>query len=209
MIFRLSPDFIAFPDPALAETDGLLAVGGDLSPERLILAYSSGIFPWYNEDEPILWYAPHERCVLFPEKVKVTKSMQHILRKHVFSITTNMAFEEVIKSCADTPRKGQNGTWIGKDMQEAYLKLHEKGIAKSVEVWFDQKLVGGLYGIDRGAVFCGESMFSLMSNASKAALIWLCKNGSYKLIDCQIPNPHLISLGAEMMARDAYLAFLI
>lgn len=209
MVFRLSPDFIAFPDPALAEEDGLLAIGGDLSPERLILAYSLGIFPWYNEDEPILWYAPHKRCVLFPEKVKVSKSMQQILRKQAFTITVNMAFKDVIKNCADTPRKDQDGTWIGKDMQKAYLKLHERGIAKSVEVWFGQKLVGGLYGIDRGTVFCGESMFSLMANASKAGLVWLCNSSSYKLIDCQVPNPHLMSLGAEMMDRDLYSTFLI
>lgn len=208
MIFQLSEDYIAFPNPALAEEDGLLAIGGDLSVERLQLAYASGIFPWYNEDDPILWYSPHERCVLFPDKIKISKSMKQVLLSHTFEITRNKAFEEVIQNCANIFRKDQDGTWINKDMQQAYMWLHEKGIAHSVEVWHQETLVGGLYGIHVNNIFCGESMYSKMSNASKAALIWLCKEHSYDLIDCQMPNEHLMRLGAEMIDRKSYLEFL-
>lgn len=208
MIFQLSEDYIIFPNPALAEEDGLLAIGGDLSVERLQLAYASGIFPWYNEDEPILWYTPHERCVLFPDKVKISKSMKQVIRNHTFTITWDKAFETVIQHCANTFRKGQDGTWINKDMQKAYMQLHEKGVAHSVEVWHQHVLVGGLYGIHVNNVFCGESMYSKMSNASKAALIWLCKENNYHLIDCQMPNEHLMSLGAEMIDRKLYMEFL-
>ena len=208
MIFQLHETDITFPNPMLAELDGLLAIGGDLSIERLQLAYQSGIFPWYSDDEPICWYAPHERCVIFPHKVFVSKSMQQVLQKNAFKITTNTCFEEVIQHCATTNRKDQDGTWITNEMQYAYIELHKLGIAKSVEVWQENKLVGGLYGLEINKIFCGESMFSNVSNASKAALIWLCKENKYTLIDCQVRTEHLISMGAEMISQGLYMEIL-
>ena len=208
MIFRLPEDEVVFPYPSLAEPDGLLAIGGDLSRERLILAYQTGIFPWFSEGDPICWFAPHERCVIFPEKVKVSKSMRKVISDGIFTVTMNQAFKEVIVSCANTFRKEQDGTWITNEMQNAYIDLHKSGWAHSVEVWYEGKLAGGLYGMHVNNVFCGESMFSLMSNASKTALIWLCRTGNYQLIDCQMPNDHLISLGAEMIPRQAYTEIL-
>lgn len=208
MVFRLLDDEIIFPDTALAEPDGLLAIGGDLSVKRLQLAYQSGIFPWFSEGDPILWFSPHERCVIYPERIKVSKSMSKLLKANVFTVTTNQAFDKVIENCAKTPRVGQDGTWITKEMQQAYIKLHEMGLAHSIEVWLNEKLVGGLYGVKIGNVFCGESMFSLVSNASKTALIYLAKNMNFKLIDCQLPNDHLMSLGAEMISREEYLEIL-
>jgi leucyl/phenylalanyl-tRNA--protein transferase len=205
MIFSLLANDIIFPDTALAEPDGLLAIGGDLSIERLFLAYKSGIFPWFSEGEPILWYAPHERCVIFPDRIKISKSMRKTLASNVFEVTVNKAFEKVISHCAKTPRVGQDGTWITNEMQQAYIKLHEKGLAHSVEVWQNNELVGGLYGVKINKVFCGESMFSLVSNASKTALIYLTKTMGFELIDCQLPNEHLMSLGAEMISREEYL----
>lgn len=209
MIFRLNDDDVSFPPPELAEDDGLLAVGGDLSPERLTNAYSQGIFPWYSDETPILWYAPHERFVLFPHKVKISKSMRQVIRSGKFTVTWNRAFAEVIRACSAKVRKDQDGTWITEDMQNAYIRLHALGIAHSVEVWTDGRLAGGLYGVSAGRVFCGESMFSHASNASKLALIWLCENEDYALIDCQIQSEHLESLGAEMISRDEYQTFLI
>lgn len=208
MVFRLPEDEIVFPNPALADPDGLLAVGGDLSIERLLLAYRNGIFPWFSDDDPICWYSPHERCVIYPAEVKVSKSMAKVLKSGEFVVTFNKAFREVIVNCAKVGRKDQPGTWITQEMQDAYISLHEKGYAKSVEVWKDNVLVGGLYGVEVGDVFCGESMFSLVSNASKTALIWLCKTDIFKLIDCQLPNDHLMSLGAEMISRKQYNEFL-
>jgi leucyl/phenylalanyl-tRNA---protein transferase len=204
MIFKLNDTDILFPKTELAEADGLLAVGGDLSTERLIKAYESGIFPWYSDDEPICWYAPQERCVLYPSKIKISKTMQQVMDRRTFKITTNTAFEDVIVQCANSKRKDQDGTWITNDMQKAYIKLHQLGIAKSAEVWQNKELVGGLYGIDLGHIFCGESMFSKVSNASKAALIWLCKNNNYALIDCQVRTEHLISMGAEIITQKTY-----
>lgn len=208
MIFRLLDDEIIFPDTAFAEPDGLLAIGGDLSVERLTLAYQSGIFPWFSEGDPIMWFSPHERCVIFPAQLKISKSMQKVLKVNAFLVTVNKAFDKVIENCAKTPRFGQDGTWITDEMQKAYQKMHQKGLAHSVEVWQNDKLVGGLYGIKIGAVFCGESMFSLVSNSSKTALIHLAKNMNFKLIDCQLPNDHLMSLGAEMISREKYLMIL-
>lgn len=208
MVFRLLPGTIAFPDPALADDDGLLAIGGDLSEERLKLAYSHGIFPWYSEGEVILWYSPHERCVIFPEKIKVSKSMGQVFKRNVFTVTMDHAFKSVIQHCAGILRKDQDGTWITDDMQQAYINLHEKGIAHSVEVWKGDRLAGGLYGLRINNVFCGESMFSDEPNASKAALIWLCTNENFILIDCQLPNPHLLSMGAEMISREKYTRIL-
>ncbi|SDD38054.1 leucyl/phenylalanyl-tRNA--protein transferase [Pedobacter soli] len=207
MFFQLLADDPAFPDPALAEEDGLLAVGGDLSMERLLIAYSNGIFPWFSEEDPILWYSPHERCVIYPDKIKISKSMKQVLKQGIFKVTLNQAFKEVILNCATAPRKGQDGTWITTEMQEAYLRLHQNGYAHSVEVWQDDKLVGGLYGLKINQVFCGESMFSQVSNASKTALIFLSEL-NIELIDCQLPNDHLMSLGAEMISRERYMEML-
>ena len=209
-MFLLSKDLV-FPPVHLADKDGLLAIGGDLSLERLLLAYKSGIFPWYNPGEPIIWYSPNLRMVLFPKDLKISKSMKQIIRKNEFKITFNQNFKAVISNCKTIKRDGQGGTWITDEMQDAYLKLHEKGIAKSVEVWLENELVGGLYGIDLGTVFCGESMFSKISNTSKLAFIYLVqklKKENYKLIDCQVYNPHLESLGAHEISREEFLKYL-
>lgn len=204
---------ISFPNVALADEEGLLAIGGDLSPKRLLLAYNSGIFPWYENDQPILWWSPDPRMVLFPEKFKVSKSLRKTLETKKFQITFNQEFTQVVQYCANVTRRGQSGTWITREMQEAYIKLHLKGIAKSVEVWLEDKLVGGLYGIDlpEKKIFCGESMFSLVSDASKVGFYHLseyAKSKDYKLIDCQIYNSHLESLGAEEIDRKTFLQFL-
>ncbi len=208
MIFQLHDTNIYFPDPVFAESDGFLAIGGDLSTERLLLAYQSGIFPWYSDDEPICWFAPPERCVIFPKKIFISKSMQQVINKKIFTITNNTVFDDVIQHCANTNRKDQDGTWITNDMQKAYINLHKLGIAKSVEVWQNNELVGGLYGLEINNIFCGESMFSKVSNASKAALIWLCTKNNYALIDCQVRTEHLISMGAEMINRLDYVNLL-
>jgi leucyl/phenylalanyl-tRNA--protein transferase len=207
MIFRLDKRLL-FPEPALAEPDGLLAVGGDLSTQRLVLAYQSGIFPWYSDDSPILWYSPHERFVLYLQELKISKSMRQVLRSGKFTITADTCFNEVITACSTAPREGQDGTWITDDMKAAYNKLHAAGHAHSVEVWEHNELVGGIYGVQVGHVFCGESMFSRVSNASKAALIHLCQTGLYQLIDCQVHTEHLESMGARMISRDQYMAIL-
>lgn len=207
MFFQLPHNELVFPNPKLSEEDGLLAIGGDLSTERLLLAYANGIFPWFSEGDPILWYAPHQRCVIYPDRLLISKSMGKILRDNIFKVTVDMAFTDVILNCANTARKDQDGTWITDEMQEAYINLHHQGYAHSLEVWLDEKLVGGLYGVKRNKVFCGESMFSQVSNASKVALIHLSKMG-FDLIDCQMPNDHLLSLGAEMIDFDEYLKIL-
>jgi len=204
-------DNIWFPPVSSASTDGIIAIGGDLSVERLLLAYRSGIFPWYNEGEPIVWYSPDPRMVLFPEKLKVSKSMRQLINKNIFKVSFNTHFSEVISNCKIINRNDQPGTWITDEMQKAYIKLHELGVAKSVEVWLGDKLVGGLYGIDLGTIFCGESMFSHISNASKIAFIYLVeklKNENYSLIDCQVYTSHLESLGAEEIPRSDYLKYL-
>jgi leucyl/phenylalanyl-tRNA--protein transferase len=206
MIFRLD-ERLVFPNPELAEPDGLLAIEGDLSAERLVLAYQSGIFPWYDED-PILWYAPHERCVIYPDELNISRSMQRFLRKSPFKITINTCFEDVITACATVEREGQDGTWINEDMEAAYINLHNLGYAYSIEVWQQDELVGGMYGIPVGRVFCGESMFSKVSNASKAAIICLLQSGEYDLLDCQVHNDHLESLGARMISQKDYMAIL-
>jgi leucyl/phenylalanyl-tRNA--protein transferase len=207
MIFKLD-ERILFPDPALAEEDGLLAIGGDLSTDRLLQAYANGIFPWYSEDEPILWFSPHQRFVLFPDRLKISKSMRKVLKAGTFTVTTNKCFADVIAACSSASREGQDGTWITADMKAAYIELHRQGYAHSVEVWRSGELVGGLYGIKAGNVFCGESMFSRVSNASKAALIWLCQTGKYTLIDCQVYTEHLESMGAAMISREEYIGML-
>jgi leucyl/phenylalanyl-tRNA--protein transferase len=207
-------DTLWFPNPETADEDGLLAVGGDLSVARLLLAYNSGIFPWFEDDQPILWWSPDPRMILFPEKFKISKSLRKTLKSEKFKITFNQNFPEVIQYCATVPRKGQAGTWITKEMQKAYIALHKAGQAISVEVWENDKLVGGLYGVDlpEKKVYCGESMFSLVSEASKVAFFYLSeyvKDKNYKFIDCQIYNEHLESLGAEEMARAQFLKLLL
>lgn len=199
---------IEFPPVQTTNDQGILAVGGDLSIKRLLLAYKNGIFPWYCDGEPIVWYSPEERMVLFPEKLKVSKSLRQLLRKNVFKVTFNKAFREVISNCKSISRKEEFGTWITDEMQEAYIKLYKLGIAKSVEVWKENELVGGLYGVEVGNVFCGESMFSKVSNASKVAFVNLVQQMDYKLIDCQIYNDHLASLGAEEILREEFLKYL-
>jgi leucyl/phenylalanyl-tRNA--protein transferase len=202
---------LVFPDVETASPEGILAFGGDLRPERLILAYKSGIFPWYNEGEPIIWYSPDKRMVLFPKDLKISKSMRRLIRRNEFSITYNTAFEQVIEYCQKSPRKDQYGTWITDDMMKAYIKLHELGFARSVEVWKDNELVGGLYGVDLGRIFCGESMFSKTSNTSKLAFIHLVQSlekQKYKLIDCQVYNEHLDSLGAREIPRKEFMGYL-
>jgi leucyl/phenylalanyl-tRNA---protein transferase len=204
----LTPN-MPFPDVSEASEEGLLAVGGDLSTERLLYAYKKGIFPWFSAEEPILWWSPNPRFVLFPDKIKVSKSLKQVLRNSDFEITINKDFKSVITACSKIKRDGQDDTWITKSMIEAYVKLHELGYAKSVEVWQDYQLVGGLYGIDLGnRVFCGESMFATVSNASKVGFITFIQNTNYKLIDCQVYTNHLESLGAEEISRDVFLSYL-
>jgi len=202
---------LQFPDTDLADADGLLAIGGDLSTERLRLAYQSGIFPWYSDNEPILWWSPDPRFVLYPANLKVSRSMQKLLRHQTFYVTFNTNFNTVITHCAQVKREGQEGTWITKEMMEAYTELHKIGLAKSVEVWdnysIEAKLVGGSYGIDLGHVFCGESMFSLVPNASKYGFIILVqqlRQENYQLVDCQVHTDHLASLGAQLISRKLF-----
>lgn len=199
---------IVFPPYELTTDDGIIALGGDLSEERLIYAYKNGIFPWYSQGEPIVWYCPHKRMVLFPDDIKVSKSMRKIINKNEFTITENKAFEEVIFYCKHIERNDGFGTWITDDMEQAYINLHKKGFAKSIEIWKNKELVGGLYGLEINTVFCGESMFSKVSNASKLAFIHLVKNNNYKLIDCQVYNDHLASLGAKEIERTEFLEIL-
>ncbi|WP_134089697.1 leucyl/phenylalanyl-tRNA--protein transferase [Olivibacter sp. XZL3] len=211
MLFQLNEDDFWFPDPSLAEEDGLLAIGGDLRTERLLSAYATGIFPWYDDDTPILWYAPRKRFVLFPRELKISKSMRKEIKANRYQVTYNTCFDRVISLCASTPRKGQQGTWITREMQAAYIKLHEKGFAISTEVWRENQLAGGLYGVicgKREHIFCGESMFSLAPNASKIALINLCESDRFELIDCQIESEHLASMGAKTISAESYYQIL-
>jgi leucyl/phenylalanyl-tRNA--protein transferase len=206
------PDEQLFPDPELAEEDGLLGVGGDLSPERLLLAYANGIFPWFSKGEPIMWWSPDPRCVLRPEKLKISTSLRQALKKGDYEVRFDTCFEEVIRQCSASKRKGQRGTWITREMQEAYIRLFELGFAHSTEVFMDGKLAGGLYGVSIGGTYSGESMFHLRPEASKIALYHLVerlKERGYPLIDCQVTNQHLLSLGAEEMPRKEFLKQLI
>lgn len=209
-IFRLDEEDFSFPPVHLAE-DGIIAVGGDLSVPRLLSAYRNGIFPWFSENEPIIWWSPDPRCVMFPKKVKVSKSMKQLFKKQAFDVTFDQDFDAVIHACSEK-RKMDEGTWLMPEMITAYNHLHELGYAHSVEVWDkENNLVGGLYGIAMGKIFFGESMFHRASNASKYGFISLVnkliENG-YHLIDCQVENPHLLSLGAEQMPRAKFLAVL-
>ena len=202
----------AFPDVSLAleEPNGLLAVGGDLSPERLLSAYRQGIFPWFNPGEPILWWSPNPRSVLFPEKIKISRSLRKIVNRNLFTLTTDLAFDEVARAC-QAPRIKQQGTWITGEMRMAYSEMHKLGHAHSVECWQNNELVGGLYGIAIGQVFFGESMFSTASNASKVSLVFLSEKlqqWGYQLIDCQVQSEHLDRLGAENMPREQFCTML-
>lgn len=209
-VFRL-PDEVIFPSPELAEPDGLLAVGGDLSEERLLAAYSLGIFPWYSEGTPILWWSPEPRLVLFSKELKISRSLRQIIRKGSFSITMNTAFQEVIRGCAHVRRTPDGGTWITGEMMEAYVRLHRSGHAHSVETWLKGELVGGLYGLSLGRAFFGESMFTRESNASKVALVALVlhlREQGVTMIDCQVTTSHLKSLGAREIPRKRFLELL-
>ncbi len=200
-----------FPPVDEASYEGVLAVGGDLSTERLLLAYRNGIFPWFNPDEPILWWSPPERMVVVPQLYKVSKSIRNLLNQKKFDITFNQNFEAVIRNCQQIDRKEQDGTWITDDIIESYTKLHEMGFAQSLEVWQNGELVGGLYGVDLGHVFCGESMFSKVPNASKIGFVTLVqhlKDNNYKLLDCQIHNDHLEKLGAFEISRETFIKVL-
>lgn len=202
---------ISFPPPHLANPDGILAIGGDLAPQRLLLAYQMGIFPWYSEWEPIVWWSPDPRCILPVSQLKISKSMKQVLRSKRFDVTFDQAFDEVIFRCRSVKRQGQSGTWITLEMEEAYQSLHRMGMAHSVEVWKDKELVGGLYGVSIGRCFFGESMFSSVSNASKTGFIKLVQTleaQGFAWIDCQVYNAHLGSLGATELPRESFLQLL-
>jgi leucyl/phenylalanyl-tRNA---protein transferase len=207
-LFRL-PREPVFPDPALAEPDGLLAVGGDLSLERLLAAYAKGIFPWYSQDMPILWWSPDPRLVLLPEELHVSRSLRRTMRSGRYAVRSDTAFERVIRGCADKPRPGQDGTWITREMQQAYLRLHRHGFAHSVEAWEGDELVGGLYGVSLGSAFFGESMFADRPDASKVAFAtlveWL-QGRRFDLVDCQVATEHLRRFGAREVSRAEFLS---
>jgi leucyl/phenylalanyl-tRNA---protein transferase len=207
-VYLLTDDLI-FPPVHLSTPEGLLAVGGDLSPERLLLAYQSGIFPWYSEDEPILWWSPDPRLVLYPAELKVSRSLKKTIRQARFRVTLDTSFPQVIRSCGHTRVESGQGTWITAEMEKAYNRLHRLGYAHSVEIWYGDDLVGGLYGISLGRCFFGESMFSTMSNSSKVALVTLrdyLQSQKFDFIDCQMRTEHLVSLGAREISRSDYLA---
>ena len=208
MFFQLPDDDYAFPSAELAEKDGLLAIGGDLSPLRLLNAYANGIFPWYNEGEPILWWSLDPRLISRPGEMKVSKSLRHTLNAKKFEVRIDTCFRQVMTHCGDTPREGQDGTWITSELLEAYCKLHELGFTHSFETFLDGQLVGGLYGVAIGQAFFGESMFHTVSDASKVAFFHLhqfLKSHGFKLIDCQQETPHLKSLGAYAIPRHDFL----
>lgn len=210
-VFRLN-DELVFPHPGEADASGLLAVGGDLSVARILFAYTIGVFPWYNSDEPILWWSPDPRFILEPEKFHCSRSLRKTLRQGTYRVSFDSAFEEVLFGCASTPRHGQKGTWLGPDMRQAYSDLFQLGYAHSVEVWSGSSLVGGLYGLALGRCFFGESMFSWRRDASKVALAKLVEHlrqCDFELIDCQMPTDHLSSLGGSGVAREEYLARLV
>lgn len=214
MIFELN-DQLVFPAPALGEDNGLLAIGGDLRPERLLLAYSHGIFPWFAYKQGVIeWWCPMQRFVIFPEEIHISHSMHTLLNKRIYGFTVNKAFEEVIQKCSigTDNRIEQDGAWLGPEMIKTYTELHRRGYATSIEVWKDGELVGGLYGVTIGNLFCGESMFSLVPNASKIALISLAKILSKQeekfLIDCQFETPHLRSMGGRYISYEEYMKYL-
>jgi len=206
-VFLLT-DKIAFPPPHLASSEGLLAVGGDISQERLLLAYRMGIFPWFSDDEPILWWSPDPRLVLYPREIKISKTLKKIMKKGLFKVTMDSAFVRVINQCAKIRLQNNEGTWIVKDMIDAYCKLHESGFAHSVEAWYQGELAGGLYGVSLGKCFFGESMFTRISNASNVALVKLVEylnTLSFDMIDCQLTTEHLLRFGAKEIPRVSFL----
>jgi leucyl/phenylalanyl-tRNA--protein transferase len=213
MITRLGADPTSpFPnlEDALDQPDGLLAWGGDLAPARLVNAYQQGIFPWYSDDQPILWWCPSQRCVIRPQEVHVSRRLQRALRQKRFRITADQAFAQVVSGCA-LPRPGQDSTWITPEMSRAYLAMHHLGHAHSIEVWLDKHLVGGIYGLAFGRIFFGESMFSRVTDASKIALVSLCRGlqaWNFTLLDCQLSNPHLLSMGATQISRQQFCRYL-
>ena len=211
MIYELDPNYPGFPDPEEAEPDGLVAIGGDLSPQRLINAYCQGLFPWYSEGEPIMWWSLDPRMVLFPEEFRCSKTLRRLVRSGRFEVRIDTCFEEVIHHCAQVEREGQDGTWITPEMIEAYVRLHQLGLAHSFETFREKRLVGGLYGVSVGQIFCGESMFHLETDASKVAMVRLvefCRQHDFRLIDAQQETSHLASLGARPIKRTDYLAIL-
>jgi len=207
----LAPDDDQTPFPsvssALNEPNGLLMAGGNLSPKRWLSAYRAGVFPWYEEGEPILWWSPDPRCIIWPSDIRVTRSLAKTIRSNRYEVTENLAYQEVMKQCG-APRNGSSGTWVTNEMIEAYCELNKLGVAHSLEVWMGHRLVGGLYGIKLGGVFVGESMFSIERDASKVALVHLAQSGLYKLIDCQLETAHLNSMGATTMSREKYIEYL-
>ena len=206
-VFYLTDEHI-FPPPQLAEKEGLLAVGGDLSQDRLLLAYSMGIFPWYSDEEPLLWWSPDPRLVLYPKEIKISKTLKKIIKKDEFGITMDQAFAGVIRECAQIRSENSAGTWINEDMMQAYCGLHQSGYAHSVEAWYKGELAGGLYGVSLGKSFFGESMFTRISNASNVALIKLAEYLaalSFDMIDCQVRTEHMIRFGAREISRDHFL----
>ncbi len=207
-VYLLSDSSLEFPPARLARYDGLLCIGGDLTPQRLINAYKNGIFPWFSEQEPILWWSPDPRLVLYPDKINISKSLNKKIRKSYFEVTIDKAFEEVISACSKYRGERRKSTWLVDHMVEAYINLHRLGYAHSVETWRDGRLAGGLYGVSLGRVFFGESMFSYVSDASKTALAGLCsylKHHDFDLIDCQVTSEHLLSMGAEEISRGRFL----
>jgi len=209
-LFRLSEQ-IEFPPAWLARPDGLLCIGGDLCSERLLLAYKNGIFPWFSDNEPILWWSPDPRLVLFPKDINISRSLKKTIRKQHFRVTINTAFEQTIVSCAQPRKEGNEGTWLVEEMIDAYIGLHKLGYAHSIETWCNDRLVGGLYGICLGHSFFGESMFSVESDASKVALVALAnhlKNSNFDLIDCQVSSNHLFNMGAVEISRHSFLKIL-
>lgn len=209
--YQLLEDEPYFPNPEEAEPDGLIAIGGDLSVERLINAYAAGIFPWFNEGDPLLWWSPNPRFVLFLDKLKISKSLKQTLRKQIFNIKYDTCFAKVLENCSSVKRKDEEGTWITEEMKKAYLELHELGLAHSIEVFFNDELVGGLYGVALGGVFCGESMFHTVSNASKVAFVSLVeklKELNFDFIDAQMHTEHLEKFGAKNIPRTNFLSLL-
>ena len=210
-VFRIPDNKIVFPHPTLANSDGLLGIGGDHSPERFILAYQNGIFPWSSAGEPISWYCLLPRLILYPSKVNISKSMKVVISRNKFHFTIDQHFKEIMSHCKEIDRKGQKGSWIYNELEESFLELHQLGLAHSIEIWKENVLVGGLYGLAIGKMFCGESMFSKVTNASKFALIVLCQiltDNSFELIDCQQDTNHMKSMGAEIMGTSDFLNFL-
>ena len=208
---QLGDDY-KFPSPQSATNEGVVAVGGDLNPLRILEAYKNGIFPWFNDDDNLMWWSPDPRMILYPEKIKISKSFKSFLKKKEYRVSFNENFEDVIESCSNIKRVNQKGTWITNGLKQSFIELHQMGYAHSVEVWQNGVIIGGLYGLDLGNIFCGESMFSIKSNASKVGLYFLCqelKQNNYRFIDCQVPSQHLRSLGAEEISRDNFLKKLV